>query len=177
MFLTTAKNTSLNYTYVSSLLPPLLIVSAVVVVWFLSMLPAAPRHAATAAYLALILFGTYWEVLRPAARSPERNTLDTVVEFVRTHPEWQNRRVLVPFDYLAVFDYYFPGMTVRAYLPNATPPVIVETFEQNSSEALLYAGMPDPALDHLAQGLRTGPPEVICNSTVPRGQMEFFPPR
>jgi hypothetical protein len=126
MFLTTAKNTSLNYTYVSSLLPPLLIVSAVVVVWSLSMLPALPRHAATAAFLALVLFGTYWEVFRPAARSPERNTLDTVVEFVRTHPEWQNRRVLVPFDYLAVFDYYLPSMTVRAYLPNATPPVIVE---------------------------------------------------
>jgi len=177
MFLTTAKNTSLNYTYVSSLLPPLLIVSAVVLVWLLSMLPAAPRIAATVAFLALVLFGTYWEVFRPGARSPERNTLDTVVEFVRDHPEWQNRRVLVPFDYLAVFDYYFPAMTVRAYLPDATPPAIVETFEKNSSEALLYAGMPDPALDHLALGQRTGPPEVICNSTVPRGQMEFFPPR
>lgn len=177
MFLTTAKNTSLNYTYVSSLLPPLLIVSAVVLVWIFSTLSTVPRHAATAAFLVLVLFGTYWEVFRPAMQSPARNTLDNVVDFVRTHPEWQTRRVLVPFDYLAVFDYYFPGMTVRAYLPDATAPAIVETFEKDSSEALLYAGMPDPALDLLALGRRTGPPEVICNSVVPHGQMEFFPPR
>jgi hypothetical protein len=62
-------------------------------------------------------------------------------------------------------------------LPDATAPAIVETFEKDSSEALLYAGVPDPALDLLALGRRTGPPEVICNSVVPHGQMEFFPPR
>ncbi|MGI8991374.1 MAG: hypothetical protein ACR2I2_17550 [Bryobacteraceae bacterium] len=136
MFLTTLKNTSLNPTYISSILPMLALVTGTVLAQIFSKLPQAPRMALIAALLIAIAFEGHRRLPPPYSPNPARSNL---LASIRQAGAAQSS-ALVPYDLLPTLSYYFPSMDVHAYLPTDNLATILDKFRSGGYRNLVYSG-------------------------------------
>ncbi|MDQ6707894.1 MAG: hypothetical protein M3Z85_18195, partial [Acidobacteriota bacterium] len=136
MFLTTLKNTSLNPTYISSILPALALVTGTVLAQVLDKFPKAPRMALLAALLVAIVVEGYRRLPPPYAQNPARSSLLASIRRAGI----ARSSALVPYDLLPPLSYYFPSMDIHAYLPSDNLAAILEKFRSGGYRNLVYSG-------------------------------------
>ncbi|MDQ2900055.1 MAG: hypothetical protein M3Y07_09675 [Acidobacteriota bacterium] len=136
MFLTTLKNTSLNPTYISSILPALALVTGTIMAQILDKFPKALRMALLAALLIVIVSEGYRRLPPPYAPNPGRSRL---LASIRQAGIAQSS-ALVPYDLLPTLSYYFPSMDIHAYLPSDNLTAILEKFRSGGYRNLVYSG-------------------------------------
>jgi len=140
MLLTTLKNTSLNPTYVSSILPPLAIVTGVA---FASL----SRHRSPvlrAALTLLLLLATVaggWQVIarRPHAEPP--NSDAQTIAALRG-AALQESSLLVPYEILPTLSYYFPRMRLHPFLVTDDEAAVLRKMKDFDIRALLLRPRP-----------------------------------
>ena len=140
MTLTTLKNTSLNPTYMSSILPPLAIVSGVAFAVLTARLAVPARSAIAAALMAAAVAGA-WPMVRHAEGrstvSPERNAMAALHEAGMDRGE-----VLVPYEILPTISYYYPDMHLHPYLATDDAAAVFDKVRGFGIRAFLYRAKP-----------------------------------
>ena len=149
MLLTTLKNTSLNPTYVSSILPAMAVVSGIVLAAWLGRLPAAPKAVMATILLVLIAIGGVWHLVDQQRRAHDFNLNQVLVENVRQ--SGSIAAIVVPYEYMPTISYYFPQMKVHPILPTDNAAAVLESVREGSYRNLVYAGQNE---DELPRRLR-----------------------
>ena len=136
MLLTTLKNTSLNPTYMSSVLPPLAIVSGIAVAVIMRKLSTPARAAIAAAVIVATAVGGYPLVLHAQQRPAvfrESNIFAALHEAGLEHAT-----LVVPYDILPTISYYFPDMHLRPYLDSDDTAAVLEKLHDSGAQGFLY---------------------------------------
>ncbi len=141
MLSTTLKNTSINPTYVSSILPPFAVIGGVVLETLTRRVPTMARMAAASVMLIAIAWGGYMVVLRQENRPPV-NRERSILAMVRDS-QLEYGKLLVPYDILPTMSYYFPGLELHPYLLTDDDAVILEKAKEFGIQGLLYTNHPD----------------------------------
>jgi hypothetical protein len=140
MMLTTLKNTSLNWTYMSSILPPLAVVSGVVFAVATASLAVPARAAVAAVLVALAVVGA-WPMVTRAEQfpktSPERNAMAALHDAGMDTSE-----VLVPYEILPTISYYYPGVRLHPYLMTDDAATIIDKLRGFNIRGFLYRARP-----------------------------------
>ena len=151
MLLTTLKNTSLNPTYVSSILPPLAIVTGIAFAAFMERTAPAVRNS-LAAILVLATIGGGWQLL--ARLSPEAPNSDAQTIAALRTAGLQQSTLLVPYEILPTLSYYFPRMRLHPFLVTDNAQAVQEKMRDFDTQALLLRPRPN---DHLPEQLDLNP--------------------
>jgi hypothetical protein len=167
MLLTTLKNTSLNPTYVSSILPALAVISGIVLALILDQGPKPVRFAVTAMILAAISASGYLYIQRHDGRAglaPEETILAALREAGVEHES-----VLVPYEYLPTISYYFPEMRLHPYLKTDDDDAILAKLRNSRAQAFIMTGLPPGSLPGKLSGqfrVRSRPIDHIPDSVL-----------
>ncbi len=151
MLLTTLKNTSVNPTYVSSILPPLAIVTGIAFAAFTERTAPVVRNS-LAAILLLAIIGEGWQVL--TRLSPESPNSDAQTIAALRTAGLQQSVLLVPYEVLPTLSYYFPRMQLHPFLATDNAQAIQEKMREFNTQALLLRPRPN---DHLPEQLSLNP--------------------
>ena len=135
MLLTTLKNRSLSATYISSILPPLFVVSGMAIASALKGLRPVYSIFATAVVLISVGLGGYALLLRQAAQPMYRPEQGIIAAIRGNRMERSN--VLVPSDFLPAISYYFPQMIIHGYLKNDTSAALLNKFRIYDSRVII----------------------------------------
>jgi hypothetical protein len=138
MLLTTLKNTSLNPTYVSSILPPLAVISGIALAHILEKLAVPLRIAACAALLIGIAAGGYPTVQRSQAANmtrPEEGMMTALRE-----AGLERGSVLVPYEILPTLSFYFPDMHLHPYLKTDDADAVLNKIRDYDVQSMIYSG-------------------------------------
>jgi len=150
MLLTTLKNTSLNPTYVSSILPPLAIVTGVAFAAVAERI-TVPVHTALAAVLLIATVVGGSQVLARSAPDGSVNSDAMTIAALRRSGLIEST-VLVPYEILPTLSYYFPRMHLHSFLLTDSEQAVQEKMRDYKAEALLYRPRPnDPLPDQLSR--------------------------
>ncbi len=139
MLITTLKNTSLNPTYVSSILPALAVVSGVVIASLLARVRPIVRYAVTAVLLiatAAVAFQQYQDQLR---RNQDFSVTGALVQSVRASGE-SLTSIMVPYEYMPTMLYYFPKLKVHPILPTDDTATVLNSVHDDGYRELIYVG-------------------------------------
>ncbi|MCU1262607.1 MAG: hypothetical protein JWO80_5492 [Bryobacterales bacterium] len=141
MLLTTLKNTSMNPTYVASILPPLAVVTGIVFFALTSTQPQLLRVSAAALLLVAIALGGYTVLERQRARaagsSPDRNVIAAIRD-----AGLERSTLLVPYEQIPTLSFYFPELTLHPYLDADGSASIVEKLRDCDAQGFLYKSRP-----------------------------------
>jgi 4-amino-4-deoxy-L-arabinose transferase-like glycosyltransferase len=140
MLLTTLKNTSLNPTYVSSILPALAVISGIVIASLSKNWAPAARVSAAVLLLIAIAAGGYQVVRRHEAGPMFRPEEGIMASLRDSHME--RAVVLVPYQYLPAISYYFPEMQVHAFLSTDGPDALLDKVRDYGAQAIVDGGQP-----------------------------------
>ena len=147
MFLTTVRNHSLSPVYVSSMLPPLYFIGAVLLVGTVAS-RGRPAYALLAVVVAAFAINGYLYAYRPLSRlqpDPRTNGLVEVLDRAGV----RNSKILMAHDYLPTAHYYFPS---NEYVPYADSAPIDQLLSSASQfDGLLYEG---PNIEELKRELQ-----------------------
>ena len=142
MLLTTLKNTSLNPTYVSSILPPLAVVSGTALAALAGRSPTAVRAMVTGVLLLATVLGGYQLILRKENDVPGPNADAQIMSQIRAASLTRSVMV-VPFEILPPLSYYFPGMQLHPYLATDDAAALQQKIRDFDAAALIYRARPD----------------------------------
>jgi hypothetical protein len=117
IFLITFRTATFYERYVSSLFPPLYILSGVVVAQHLQRSTGLVKLAAPTALILLLAFQDYSHITMLRENQTEFTTMDRVVDYFRTH-SFEGKHILTDSDFLPILNYYFPRNTYRSYSGN-----------------------------------------------------------
>ena len=170
VFGTTVRNRSLSSNYVSSLFPPLYVISAVVITRVLD----KDRQAAYVTLAVVICSSAitgYMFSYAPLSKlrpDPVANGVVDVFNRVAVH----NQKVFVPHDYLPTAHYYFPSNYYFPYAKSVRGDELLRIAEVTHAEGLLYFGT---ALQELLTELPATNPtaSVLATSRVPDGAIAY----
>ena len=138
VFICTFRNTSTSPTYISSLLPPLFILSGIVIADLLGKL-AKPKRKVVSTIIVLVLFGScYFRFFLPMSRQLPEQKLKYVVNYIQKNGLYDGH-TLIDRDFLPTLHYYFPTKVFSSYRKNnETFQSIVEKLRDNSYDDLLF---------------------------------------
>ncbi len=145
MLLTTLKNTSLNPTYVSSILPPLAIVSGTALAALTERISAAVRVAVTATILAATAMGGYALVLRHADDPTGPNSDAKLIASIRSSG-FTDRSLIVPYEILPTLSYYFPQLKLHSYLTTDDAAAVQQKLRDYDASGIVYRPRPADTL-------------------------------
>ena len=144
MLLTTLKNTSLNPTYVSSILPPLAIVTGVAFAALAARIRPALRAAVAFPLLLATVAGGLQVIARRPAVDPPNSDAQTIA--VLRQASLQDSTLLVPYEILPTLSYYFPRMRLHPFLSTDDQAAIQQKLNDFNIHALLMRPQPNRAL-------------------------------
>lgn len=145
MLLTTLKNTSLNPTYVSSILPPLAIVSGTALAALTERVSLPIRAAVTAVILAAAVLGGYALVLRHA-NDPRTLTPDARLIAAIKQSGLENSALIVPYEVLPTLSYYCPQLKLHSYLATDNTDTVERKMRDYDASGLVYRPRPSDDL-------------------------------
>ena len=172
VFLTTVRNRSLSPVYISSLLPPLYFIGAVL----LAGLVKTRRLAAYALMLIVVAafsVNGYLYTYRPLSQLRPEPRANGVVE-VMERAGVRHRRILVPHDSLPTAHYYFPSNEYTTYPEALTIDQLLRAAPR--ADGLVYDG---PDFEELRRKLRENsyPASNILSSSDPGRVISYVPLR
>ncbi len=144
MLLTTLKNTSLNPTYVSSILPPLAIVTGVAFAALLERSRPALRAVVAFPLLLATVAGGWQVIARRPQMDPPNSDAQTIAAL--RGATLQESSLLVPYEILPTLSYYFPHMHLHPFLVTDDGAAIQRKMTDFDTRALLLRPRPDDTL-------------------------------
>ena len=170
VFGTTVRNRSLSSNYISSLFPPLYVISAVVITRMLD----KHRQAAYVTFAVVICSSAitgYLFSYAPLSRlrpDPVANGVVDVLDRAAAH----NQRIVVPHDYLPTAHYYFPSNYYFPYAKSVESHELSRTAGVAHADGLLYFGT---ALEKVLTELSATTPaaSVLATSRVTDGAIAY----
>jgi hypothetical protein len=139
MLMTTLKNTSMNPTYVSSILPALAIVSGVVLASWFSRFPSAVSYAATAIVILAVMSVSFLQAQDQLEHNRGFNVTGALVSSIRSAGPAQNA-IMVPYEYVPTMSYYFPRLRVHPILPTDDASAVMESVHDEGFREVVYVG-------------------------------------
>ena len=152
MLLTTLKNTSLNPTYVSSILPPLAIVSGTALAALTARVSAPVRILSTASILAATVLGGYGLVMRHVGDGPGPSPDALLISTIR-QSGLSDSSLIVPYELLPTLSYYFPQLKVHSYLVTDNANVVEQKLRDYDASGIVYRPRPSDKLPELLKRL------------------------
>jgi hypothetical protein len=143
VFICTFRNTSTSPTYISSLLPPLFILSGIVISDLLGKF-SQPKRKVICTIIVLVLFGSfYFRFFLPMSRELPKQKLKYVVNYIQKN-RLHDGNTLVDRDFLPTLHYYFPAKLFPSYRKsNETFQSITEKIRNNSYDDILFCAEED----------------------------------
>jgi hypothetical protein len=143
VFISTFRNTSTSPTYISSLLPPLYILSGIVIADLLGTVSTRKRTFA-GIFIVLGLLGSFFfrHYFGISREKPEQN-LKEVVKFVEKN-ELHNGKTLVDREFIPTLHYYFPAKSLPSYRKgDETFDTIITKLRVNSYTGVIFSANGD----------------------------------
>jgi hypothetical protein len=143
VFICTFRNTSTSPTYISSLLPPLFILSGIVISDLLGKF-SQPKRKVVCTIIVILLFGScYFRLFLPISRELPEQKLKYVVNYIQKNGLYDGN-TLVDRDFLPTLHYYFPAKLLPSYRKsNETFQSITEKIRNNSYDDILFCAEED----------------------------------
>ena len=171
MLLTTLKNTSLNQTYVSSILPAMAVVSGIVLAAGLARLPSAAKTAMAMIVLLAIGASGLWHLTSKLGREQDFNVNTALVEKVRQHGA-EVSSLVAPYEYMPTISYYFPNVKVHPTLPTDDANTIMQSIQEGSFRNIVYVGNDGDAVPRRLRTLYRVETETLGSAG--NGRQMFF---
>ena len=139
MLMTTFRNTSVSPTYISSLLPPLYILSGIIIS---DIIGKASRCKRTVSVILIVfgLLGSCWfhhyhGILRENSDQPQKN----ITNYIDKN-ELHNGKILIDRNFIPTLHYYFPDKAPPSYRKaNETFDTIITKLGTNSYTGIIFA--------------------------------------
>ena len=154
IFLTTFRNRSTSLTYMSSYLPPLLVIGVAA----FSVLMDSLKNKYCIRYFAIIMLISallinnilYYQSELKRHASGYMSEKDRLVNYFMA-TGLTNEKILIIQDFVPTVHYYFPKAKISGYLESDRDSVVLERMRNDAYEGILYAGDSNNLLQQLME--------------------------
>lgn len=174
LLITTFRNTSLSPRFISSLLPPLYVVSGIIIAQRLSKSSLLMKTSVTA-IIVFVLFGfTYFHFIPLEQKSVSYTPLREVVGYFRAN-HFEDKDVLVDRNLLPTLHYYFRHKSFSSYSEKADDlSSMLEKLRASAYDGILYAGNNQRDFEDRLRSYLVLQPEIITTDSSSNQQIIYY---
>ena len=170
LFAATFRITTSAERYISSFLPPLFVLGAILISQQLQRLAAASQAAIVIILISLFLFQGYSHVQSVRTDQSRSQPLDQVMNYFRTNDSGEEQ-ILTSWEFLPILRFYFPEKRFQSYSEGLD---IIEKLRRSSFHGVLYTSPNHAPFQQELVKYFTVQPETITKMSPAGAKISYY---